>query len=132
MSRMKIVATVVLLIYVSCLSSCLRALTESGVVGSYKAEIGDATSTLILRPDHSFEQTVQFPKMATRKASGTWQLKLKSPGSSLGRLIMTECLRFDHEMTSEKWAGGDFSVTALGFTDVEISLDPDRGVAYRK
>ena len=129
---MKLLWIVALIASVSCLDSCLRRLTESEVIGTYKAESDSATSTLTLKPDHTFEQTVTDKNGKTSAASGHWSLELKAPGSSIGHLYMTECLAFDHETSSGKWAGSSSSVTALGFTTVEIAVDLDWGIAYRK
>ena len=48
----------VLLICVSMMGCGLRALTDRDVPGTYGASARLGSSTLVLHPDHSFDQTV--------------------------------------------------------------------------
>jgi hypothetical protein len=114
------------------LVSCLRPLRESEVEGTYEAEAGSARSTLMLEGNHEFHQSVQYKNGTVATAVGQWHIQPQHTGSASGLLVLTKLLRFDHEKQQGWWPGGAFSITAVGFTGIEISVDPNWGIAYRK
>jgi hypothetical protein len=51
-----------------------RALTDQDVVGTYEASADWGRSTLVLRPDHSFDQTAVRNDHTQASTKGTWRL----------------------------------------------------------
>ena len=107
-------------------SSC-RSVREPELLGVYSANADWGKLTLLLRKDHTMEQTVVEKNGRVDRVSGTWEFK----SDSGDRIILAPCLEFTH--TPPAGYGGACDYGVGGFLNgVEISTDPDFGVAYRK
>src|SRR5580658_9750746 len=75
-----------------------RALSEEDVVGTYEASADWGESTLILHPDHSFDQTgVRFDHTQT-STKGTWKLDLVAGrNASYAILVLKPFLDVAHD-----------------------------------
>lgn len=63
-----------LLICVSMTGCGFRALTEQDAVGTYEASADWGSSTLVLHPDHSFDQPVVRNDHTQTSIRGRWEL----------------------------------------------------------
>ena len=104
-------------------SSC-RSVREAELPGAYSANADWGKSTLLLRKDHTMEQTVVEKNGRVDRLSGNWEFK----GD---RIILKPCLGFNHAPPADPVDYCDYGVEGF-FSSVEISLDPDSGIAYRK
>jgi hypothetical protein len=71
------------------------------------------------------EQTVVEKNGRVDRLSGNWEFKD-------GRITLTPCLGFTHDPPAAPADSCDYSVEGFGLSSVEISLDPDSGIAYRR
>ena len=71
------------------------------------------------------DQTVVEKNGRLDRLSGKWKFEN-------GRIILTPCFGFTHDPLPERSDACDYSVEGFGLNSVEISLDPDSGIAYRK
>jgi hypothetical protein len=105
-------------------SGC-RAARLKDLPGEYVAKTDWGTSTLILRTDHTMKQEVRTNRGEVRQNSGVWTFDDEF-------LTTKPCLVVGHR-TEGLWSGAcGNDVTVIGFRKVEISLDPDFGLAYEK
>jgi hypothetical protein len=104
-----------------------RALTERDAVGTYQADTEWGESTLILRPDHSFEQTVVRNDHTQASTKGTWQLD-----SSHGIILLKPCLEVSHDHKGDPVDGGVPSISRGFMWGITIAADPDWGISFEK
>ena len=108
-----------------------RALTERDVVGTYKANAEWGGSTLVLKPDHSFEQTVVRNDHTQASTHGTWQLNLFAGKNASHEIIVLQsflAIDHDHKGESAGWAAPSIS---RGFmSGITIAADPDWGISF--
>jgi hypothetical protein len=102
-----------------------RPARESELPGKYVAKTDWGESTLALKNDHTSEEVMTTKEGTVEKVNGTWELKD-------GRIILKPCLLINHSPPAGKADFCDYSVEGFGVTGVEIALDPDAGIAYRK
>jgi hypothetical protein len=102
-----------------------RPLRPSEVPGVYTATPDWGRSTLTLKGDHTAEQMVQTKDGKIRRLSGTWSL-------DGGDLILKPCFAVRHDEQGVRMDMCAHSIEGIGLTSVEISSDPDYGIAYRK
>jgi len=111
-----------------------RPLTEKDVVGTYKAYADWGESTLVLRHDHSFEQTVLRNDHTQASAKGPWQLTLDAgKNESYGMVgFKLVFLAVTHDQKGDP-AGGAFPSVGRGLLwGVHIAADPDWGISFEK
>lgn len=98
---------------------------EREVPGTYQAQTDWGRPTLLLKHDHTFEQSVRENEGNTKTMSGKWSLEK-------GVLTLAPCLAVNHQERDVYVPACGTSMTRLGLSSVEIALDPDAGIAYRK
>ena len=100
-----------------------RSAVERDIPGTYEYQAGAGRSTLILRPDHSMSQIAQPKQGELRNISGTWKFENGLLTAKPGLFVPGD----------QSWIeDGANGVDTVGLSGVEISVDPDRGRAYRK
>jgi hypothetical protein len=110
-----------------------RALTEREVVGSYEANAQWGKSTLVLHPDHSFEQTVVRNDHTQASTKGTWQLDLLAgKNASYGIIILKPFLEVSHDHKGDPVDGGLPSISRGFLWGITIAADPDWGISFDK
>lgn len=117
------------------LTGCgFRALTEKDVPGTYKASADWGRSTLVLHPDHSFDQTVVRDDHTQTSIKGTWALSFV-PGkknASYGILTLKPFLAVEHDQKGDP-VPLDLPSISRGFLwGMTISADPDYGISFDK
>jgi hypothetical protein len=95
------------------------------VPGKYAVEVNGGTSILVLRADGAMEQLVPVKGGKSERVSGTWTFKD-------GFLARKPCLDILWEGEISRADRCVSAVEILGFGGVQISLDPDHGMAYKK
>lgn len=110
-----------------------RALTEQDVVGTYEANAQWGESTLVLRPDHSFEQTVVRNDHSQASTKGTWKLNLfAGTNASHGILVLKPFLEVAHDHKGDPIDGGVPSISRGFMWGITIAADPDWGISFDK
>jgi hypothetical protein len=112
--------------------SCgFRALTQQDVVGTYVASADWGRSTLVLHPDHGFDQTVVRNDRTQASIKGTWQLDLfAGKSASHGILALKPFLDVEHDHKGDP-AGGAAPGISRGFLwGITIAADPDYGISF--
>jgi hypothetical protein len=104
---------------------------EVNIPGTYIAEADWGSSTLILAPNHTFHQTVQFHGGNIEYLDGTWKTSSNGNGIS-GNISFLPFLSVTHTDQGRRVDYCFSSITATGFRGMEISADPDYGIAFRK
>jgi hypothetical protein len=122
------------LICVSMMGCGFRALTDRDVAGTYEASADWGSSTLVLHPDHSFDQTVVRNDHTQASIRGTWALSL-IPGkekASYGSLVLKPFLTVEHDHKGDP-APLNLPGISRGFLwGITISADPDYGISFDK
>jgi hypothetical protein len=110
-----------------------RALTERDVVGTYEANAEWGESTLVLHPDHSFEQTVLRNDHTQASTKGTWELDLFTEnGLSHGIIVLKPFLEVSHDHKGDSIDGGVPSISRGLLQGITIAADPDWGISFDK
>lgn len=123
----------VLLIWAGVVGCGSRALTDKEVVGTYKARADWGDSTLVLHPDHSFDQTVIRNDHTQLSSKGTWKLTLiAGMQASSGIIELQKYIAVDHNHKGDVpgWGAPGISRGLLG--GVTIAVDPDYGISFDK
>lgn len=100
---------------------------DSWIPGRYEVQVQHGGSgTLVLRPDGTLSEEVRPVDGPARQIEGTWE---RFSRTSIDR---TPCFAISYRgVTDETHEGCSSSITwVLGA--VQIGIDPDYGVAYRK
>jgi hypothetical protein len=110
-----------------------RALTDQDVVGTYEASADWGRSTLVLHPDHSFDQTIVRNDHTQASTKGTWRLDLwAGKNASHGILVLKPFLDVEHDHKGDP-AGGAVPGISRGFMwGITIAADPDYGISFIK
>jgi hypothetical protein len=107
-----------------CLLGC-RAAKLIDLPGRYLVTTDWGESTLILRADHTMEQGVRTKRGEIKHVSGTWDFNNET-------VTLKPCLEVRWK-TEGLWAGGCANaVEVTGFGRIEIAIDSQYGLAYRK
>jgi hypothetical protein len=112
-----------------CLFACSWEVRDSNLAGTYRATTDWGSSTLILKADHTFAQSVTTKAGEARKIEGKWALNTSGPSNLITFLPY---LWVSHEKRGERADAGYCSVDRTLFGGVEISADPDYGIAFRR
>ena len=129
------IAAIVLFLFCCALSlSCnSRRLTEKDVVGTFRAQADWGESTLVLHPDHTFEQTVLRNDHTQISAKGIWQLRVhEGEDDSGGIMVFKPFLAVAHDQRGEEAGGGVPSISRGLLWGVVIAADPDWGISFEK
>jgi hypothetical protein len=110
-----------------------RSLTDKDVAGTYEAATDWGRSTLVLHPDHSFDQTVVRNDHTQASTKGTWKLTfIPGRGASSGILALKPFLDVEHDHKGDL-AGGAAPGISRGFlSGISIAADPDHGISFEK
>jgi hypothetical protein len=127
-------------IFVALLSCALavgcgfRALTDEAAAGTYEASADWGRSTLVLHPDHSFDQTVVRNDNTKASIKGTWELSFV-PGkkdASYGILALKPFLDVEHDHKGDLARGAVPSISRGFLWGISIAADPDYGISFEK
>ena len=110
------------------LFGCSRHSRESRLVGSYRVDADWGSSTLLLKADHTFEQTVSTKSGGFKRTKGEWQLDKRDYGID----FKNSYLCVTHDKQGENADGGYASIEPRLFGGIEISADPDYGISFRR
>jgi len=103
------------------------------MAGTYKLTAEWGSSTLTLNSDHTFTQSVSTNTGVTKRGSGTWELAHDGWGTWGDTVILRQkYLWVLHDKQGEDSDGAFASAERRIFGGVEISADPDYGIAFRK
>ena len=111
-----------------------RALTDRDVAGTYQANADWGSSTLVVHPDHSFDQTVVRNDHTQTSIKGTWRLSL-IPGkekASYGILAVKPFLWVEHDHKGDLAGGGAPGISRGFLWGMTIAADPDYGISFDK
>jgi hypothetical protein len=110
-----------------------RALGEQDVVGTYEANADWGRSTLVLHPDHSFDQTVVRNDHTQVSTKGTWQLNLfAGKNASHGIIVLQSFLAIDHDDKGDSPGWAAPSINRGFMWGITIAADPDWGISFDK
>jgi hypothetical protein len=110
-----------------------RALSERDVEGKYEADAAWGESTLLLRADHTFEQTVMRNGHNQARATGTWELRLYNPKDrSQGIVVLQPFLAVAHDELGVQTPWAAPSISRGPFGGISIAADPDWGISFNK
>ena len=112
------------------LPGCSRHSRETNLLGSYRADAEWGSSTLLLKADHTFEQTVSTKSGTFKKVSGEWELD--TSGLTDAITFQKKYLWVTHDEKGEEADGAFASVDPTLFGAPEISADPDYGISFRR
>jgi len=119
----------------SSLAGCgSRALTEQDVTGTYEAKAQWGESTLVLHPDHSFDQTVVRNDHTQASIKGTWRFSFIAgkEKASYGVLALKPFLTVEHDHKGD-YAPLDLPSISRGVLwGITIAADPDYGISFEK
>lgn len=127
LKRLSVVTLMIVLLFAS---ACSAHRGDSQMIGTYKATAQWGNSILVLNEDHTFKQTVSTNSGVYREVQGSW---------ALDRSGLTDAITFTHNYLSvthneqgEEVDGAAASVEPRLFGGIEISADPDYGIAFVK
>lgn len=110
-----------------------RALTDQDVAGTYEASADWGRSTLVLHPDHTFEQAVVRNDHTQTSAKGTWNLSFVARKSaSYGILALKPFLDVEHDHKGDLAGGAAPSISRGFLWGITIAADPDYGISFDK
>ena len=110
-----------------------RALTDQDVEGTYEASADWGRSTLVLHPDHSFEQMVVRNDHTQASTKGTWNLSFVARKSaSYGILNLKPFLDVEHDHEGDLAGGAAPSISRGFLWGITIAADPDYGISFDK
>ncbi len=110
-----------------------RVLTDQDVAGTYEASADWGRSTLILHPDHSFDQTVVRNDHTQTSTKGTWQLDfVAGKKASYGILALKPFLDVEHDHKGDLAGGAAPSINRGFLWGISIAADPDYGISFDK
>jgi hypothetical protein len=110
-----------------------RALTDGDVVGTYEASADWGSSTLVLHPDYSFDQTVTRSDHTKASIKGTWELNfVVDKKASHGILALKPFLDVEHDIKGDLTGGAAPSIGRGFIWGISIAADPDYGISFKK
>jgi hypothetical protein len=121
-------ASTIVVVLIGVLACCFfgcRGVAEDEIAGRYVFEADLGSSTLILYPDHSMLQKVQPKQGDAKKIVGTWTF-------DKGFLYTKPCLLVPRDSRNGWIDDCGNAVEIIGSNSIEISVDPDAGLAYQK
>jgi len=110
-----------------------RGLTDKDVAGTYEASTDWGRSTLVLNPDHSFDQKVVRNDHTQAGTKGTWKLSfIPGRGTSSGIIALKPFLDVEHDHKGDLAGGAVPSINRGFLWGITISADPDYGISFDK
>jgi hypothetical protein len=113
-----------------CLLGCSRESRDARLTGSYRAEAEWGSSTLLLKADHTFEQTVSAKSGMFKKVQGEWELH--PSGLTDAITFKKKYLWVTRDKQGEEADAAYASVERTLFGGPEIPADPDNGISFRR
>jgi hypothetical protein len=98
---------------------------EREIPGNYAAKADWGRSSLLVKGDGTFEQTLTTNIGYTRRIRGEWKFEN-------GFILLKPCLQITYDGEGIDADVCAHAVEAVGLGRTEISLDPDKGFAYSK
>ncbi len=103
------------------------AVKPSDIPGRYVAKADWGEVVLELRRDGTFVEAATLTDGSNRRIEGKWKFTDHRISRS------PECLGINHSgISKQNWSGCTSSVSGHAALHLEISIDPDFGLAYRK
>jgi hypothetical protein len=126
-------AASVLWLCVLCISliGCTQV-KEADVPGTYTAKADWGTSTLVLADDHTFQQTVKLDSGEVKHMNGRWKLIGPVKNSVTYSITFVPFLNMQHDKRGIYAPGAFSSIDQIPFRGMEIAIDPDWGITYKK
>jgi len=110
-----------------------RALTDQDVAGTYEASADWGRSTLVLHPDHSFDQTVVRNDHTQVSTKGTWKLNfVAGKTASSGIIVLKPFLDVEHDHKGDLVGGAVPGINRGFLWGINIAADPDYGISFEK
>jgi hypothetical protein len=131
MRPLKLTSVLWVCVLVFSMVGCLRV-KEADVPGTYTAKAEWGTSSLILARDHTFRQTVRLNSGEVKQTNGQWKLVGPVKNSMTFSITFTPFLNMQHDKHGIYAPGAFSSITPTLTGGMDIAIDPDWGVAYRK
>ena len=122
-TRLKIPALVIIID--SFLMTSCRSAKVTDLPGRYFAKTDWGESTLTLQPNHTMEQEVRVANRQPDRISGTWNFDKDF-------LTLKPCLAVKWKVPGERVAACIDGVVLTPLVGVEISIDSQYGLAYKK
>ncbi len=110
---------------------CLRV-KEAEVPGTYTAKAEWGTSSLVLAKDHTFQQTVRLNIGVVKQMRGKWELVGPVKNSVTFSITFIPFLNMQHDRRGSYAPAAFSSITSTLTGGMDIAVDPDWGIAYRK
>ncbi|UFX48654.1 hypothetical protein HAP47_0019125 [Bradyrhizobium sp. 41S5] len=122
------------------LSGCSDAVPESSLVGTYRANYGGETTTLILKPDHTFTHTVVANGQKVEEQTSTWTVSqleskwYKWTTVDFTKFVTTRSYRISEEIRLQRpmKAGWVSEVERSWLGRIDLCFDSDVGYCYTK
>ena len=108
-------------------------MTEQDVPGTYEADTDWGKSILVLKSDHSFNQTVILNDHTQKSVTGTWELDVFPQKLGTGAFIVFKpFLEVAHDHAGDPVDGALPSINRGFLWGVSIAADPDYGISFEK
>jgi hypothetical protein len=117
---------IVILLALLALAAACRVVDESEIPGYYSASTDWGEATLLLRADHSMKQAIRTKDGRADELSGKWEVPRP------GEISLKPCFSVKHDVQGERIDGCFGTVDGGGASGIEISADPDWGIAYKR
>lgn len=130
-----------LLLAATLLSGCSDAVPESNLVGTYVANYGGETATLILKPDHTFTHAVVVNGQKVEEQTSTWTVRqldarwYKWTTVDFTKFVTARSYRNNEESRLPQRpinAGWVSQVERSWLGRIELCFDSDVGYCYTK
>jgi hypothetical protein len=131
MRSLKLASALCLCVLCFSMIGCMRV-KEADVPGTYTAKADWGTSSLILAKDHTFQQTVRLNSGEVKHMNGQWKLIGPVKNSVTYSITFIPFLNMQHDKQGVYAPGAFSSITPTLAGGMEIAIDPDWGIEYRK
>lgn len=123
-------------VLVVCLAGCTRHLADTAMAGTYEVSGDWGKSTLVLKPDGTFEQLVSLRKVDVKNIKGKWRMLDTNPKSYQRTIAFAPFIYMG--TTTGIMARGTIvenaacAVESVGIRGVWIVVDNDYYTTYKK
>jgi hypothetical protein len=111
---------------------CSGIVSEKDILGTYHTDLSWGSSTLELKEDHTFVQTIQIKDSSTKQLIGRWKLGDSHDKDStwISRsLILTPYFDVSQLGQGKRVDLGGLQVEGIG-SHLQLSVDTDNGINY--
>jgi len=109
-----------------------RSVREADVPGTYLAKTSWGNSTLVLAGDGTLQQTVRIGNGEVKHINGHWKLVGPANGSMSSNITLGPCFNMQHDRKGIYAPVSFSSIDHHGFRGMEIAVDPDWGISFKK